>query len=200
MTTPAADDLRDTQHKIVDAAFRCFERYGPQRTSMSDIAEEAGISRRTLYRVFDDRSSLIEEILRRRFIALGETVQARLKAYDDIEEALVDGALFSIELAERDELFSQIVTHEYNRSLERFLLRGNNAQRAGLRDLWAPVLERGRAAQRIPHDLTDDRVMELFSAVSVIVLMRDDLSRQQRRDLISDLLVPAILRTTTMPS
>jgi AcrR family transcriptional regulator len=49
VTTPAADDLRDTQHKIVDAAVRCFERYGPQRTSMSDIAEEAGISRRTLY-------------------------------------------------------------------------------------------------------------------------------------------------------
>ena len=154
MTIPATDDLRDTKHKIVDAAVRCFERYGPQRTSMSDVAEEAGISRRTLYRVFDDRSSLIEEILRRRLVALGDTVRARLKTYDDIEEALVDGALFSVELAERDELFSQIVTHEHNRSLERFLLRGNNAQRAGLRDVWAPVLERGRAAQRIPNDLS----------------------------------------------
>ena len=64
MTTTAPDDLRGTRHEIVDAAVRCFERYGPQRTSMRDIAEEAGISRRTLYRVFDDRSALIEEIRR----------------------------------------------------------------------------------------------------------------------------------------
>ena len=108
-----------------------------------------------------------------------------------------NGALYSIELAEQDELFSQIVTHEHNRSLERFLLRGSDAQRAGLRDLWGPVLERGRAARRIPPELTDDRVMELLSAVSVIVLMRDDLSRDQRRDLLGDLLVPAVLRTTS---
>jgi hypothetical protein len=114
--------------------------------------------------------------------------------------ALVDGALFSVELAERDELFSQIVTHEHNRSLERFLLRGNNAQRAGLRDVWAPVLERGRATRQIPNDLTDDRVMELLSAVSDIVLMRDDLNRHQRRELLRGLLVPAILGSTAASS
>jgi len=38
----------DERDKIVDAAIRCFERFGPQRTSMNDIADEAGISRRAL--------------------------------------------------------------------------------------------------------------------------------------------------------
>ena len=92
---------------------RCFEKYGPGRTSMSDIAEEAGISRRTLYRVFDDRTTLVEAILHRRLVDLGHTVRARLETYADVEEALVDGSLFSIEVAEGDMINVPRGTHHW---------------------------------------------------------------------------------------
>ena len=189
------DDLGDDKRAIIDAAVRCFERYGPQRTSMGDIAEEAGISRRTLYRVFDDRSSLIEEILHRRLVDMGDTVRARLDTYGDIEEALIEGSLFSVEVAERDELFSEILTHAHSRSVERFLLRGNETVRSALVEAWSPVLDQGRAARRIRHDLSDGRIVELIVTVQAIVLMRDDLNQHGRRELLGDLLVPAILRT-----
>ena len=108
--------------KIVDAAIRCFERFGPQRTSMNDIADEAGTSRRTLYRQFDDRPALVAEILDRRLSELHASVLAHLATYNDIEEALVEGSLFSVEVGERDTLFVDVVTHEHDRSIERFLL------------------------------------------------------------------------------
>ncbi len=191
--SPSPDEGGDTEAKIVDAAIRCFQRYGPQRTSMNDIAEEAGISRRTLYRIFDDRSALIEELLHRRLAEIGRRVEDQLRTYDDIGEALVEGSLFSVGVAEADELFSQVVSHEHNRSVERFLLRGNAALNAALVQAWSPVLERGRAADLIRSELSDERVVEIIANVQTLVLMRDDLNDDERRALLRDVLVPAVL-------
>ena len=74
----AEGEPADIRLKIIDAAVRCFERYGPQRTSMNDIADEAGISRRTLYRIFGDRSDLIETLLHRRLAEMGRRVEEHL--------------------------------------------------------------------------------------------------------------------------
>ena len=180
--------------KIVDAAIRCFERFGPQRTSMNDIADEAGISRRTLYRQFDDRPALVAELLERRLSDLHASVLAHLATYDDIEEALVEGSLFSVEAGESDDLVSEIVRHEHAGTPERFLLRVNDAIAASVLESWATVLERGRAAGRVRDDLSDARVVELVMTVQTVALLRDDLGRDGRRALFRDLLVGALLR------
>lgn len=190
MNAPLRSSERD---KIVDAAIRCFERFGPQRTSMNDIAEEAGISRRTLYRQFDDRPALVAEILDRRLGALHESVAAHLGTYDDIEQALVDGSLFSVEAGESDELVAEIVRHEHAGTPERFLLRVNDDVAARVLESWAPILDRGRAQDRVRSGLTDARVVELVMTVQTVALLRDDLGRDGRRGLFRDLLVAAIV-------
>lgn len=184
----------DDERKIMDAAVRCFARYGPQRTSMNDIAEEAGISRRTLYRVFDDRSTLVEKILNDRLRQIGESNVLDLDAFDAVEDAFVEGSLLSVELAEADELYSEIILHEHDASVERFLLRVDDIVRAGVADAWSSVIARGRRERRLRDDLSDGRVVDLIMTVQVIVLMRDDLGREGRRELLRDLLVPALVR------
>lgn len=179
--------------KIVDAAIRCFERFGPQRTSMNDIADEAGISRRTLYRQFDDRPALVAEILDRRLSALHTSVVAHLAAYEDLEEALVDGSLFSVEVGESDELVAEIVRHEHAGTPERFLLRTNDEIVGRVLESWSAVLARGRAQGRVRSSLSDLRIVELIMTVQTVALLRDDLGRDGRRQLFRDLLVGAIV-------
>ncbi|MEM9610230.1 MAG: helix-turn-helix domain-containing protein [Actinomycetota bacterium] len=183
----------DDQRKVMDAAVRCFERYGPQRTSMTDIAEEAGISRRTLYRVFDDRSTLVEAILNDRLFDLAGSRSLEIATLGSVEECIVEGSLRSIELGEADDLFSEIVTHEHDTSVERFLLRVTDGVRGRVARAWAPLIERCRAEGRLREGLSDDRVVDLVMTVQTVVLMRDNLGRDGRRALLRDLLVPAIL-------
>ena len=161
---------------------------------MNDIADEAGISRRTLYRQFDDRPALVAELLERRLSDLHASVLAHLATYDDIEEALVEGSLFSVEAGESDDLVSEIVRHEHAGTPERFLLRVNDAIAASVLESWSTVLERGRAAGRVRDDLSDARVVELVMTVQTVALLRDDLGRDGRRALFRDLLVGALLR------
>lgn len=55
-------EVTSSPERILEAAEECFARYGFQKTSMEDIAREAGLSRRSVYRHFPDKSALFNEV------------------------------------------------------------------------------------------------------------------------------------------
>jgi AcrR family transcriptional regulator len=56
---PAPVSDTEARSRLVDAARRCFERFGFEKTSLSDVATEAGVTRRTVYRYFDNTDELL---------------------------------------------------------------------------------------------------------------------------------------------
>ena len=53
-----AEQVEDTRRRIVEAAVELHQTLGPARTSVSAIAERAGVQRQTYYRHFPDLRSL----------------------------------------------------------------------------------------------------------------------------------------------
>ena len=51
--------MKNREDNILDAAVRVFMRYGVRRTTMNDIASEAGIVRQTLYNVFKNKDEVL---------------------------------------------------------------------------------------------------------------------------------------------
>jgi TetR/AcrR family transcriptional regulator of autoinduction and epiphytic fitness len=60
--TPAGQDVRKRQ-QIFDGARRLFLSRGFDATSMADIAQEAGVSKGTLYVYFDSKERLFQELV-----------------------------------------------------------------------------------------------------------------------------------------
>lgn len=52
------------ERRVLDAAQRCCERWGFAKVSIDDVANEAGISRATLYRMFPGGKDVLFEALR----------------------------------------------------------------------------------------------------------------------------------------
>ena len=50
--------MNEREKKIIEAAVEVFHRYGVKRASMSDIADEAGVSRQTVYNAFSNKDEL----------------------------------------------------------------------------------------------------------------------------------------------
>ena len=50
---------------ILDAAYVCFTRYGVRRTTMDDIAREAGISRAAVYQYVRNKEDAFRRLVRR---------------------------------------------------------------------------------------------------------------------------------------
>jgi AcrR family transcriptional regulator len=67
--------ISSTRDRIVVAAIACFERDGVEATTMHDIASQAGLSRKSLYRHFADRPTLLLTILTQRVLALIDILQ-----------------------------------------------------------------------------------------------------------------------------
>jgi AcrR family transcriptional regulator len=55
-----AEQVADTHRRITEAAIELHGTVGPSRTTMSAVAERAGVERRTLYRHFPTESELFE--------------------------------------------------------------------------------------------------------------------------------------------
>jgi AcrR family transcriptional regulator len=53
------DSVEQTRQQITEATMRLHERVGPAATTVSAVAEEAGVTRLTVYRHFPDDAALI---------------------------------------------------------------------------------------------------------------------------------------------
>ncbi|WP_421981234.1 TetR/AcrR family transcriptional regulator [Roseibium sp.] len=80
--------LNETEEKIVEAAIRCFVRFGARKTAMADIAAEAGVSRQTLYDLFGGKDDLIRASIRVITDRNLAAVRGRLDACKTLSEKL----------------------------------------------------------------------------------------------------------------
>lgn len=54
-----ADSVEATKLRITEAAVHLHETLGPARTTLSAIAQQAGVQRQTLYRHFEDEAAMV---------------------------------------------------------------------------------------------------------------------------------------------
>ena len=77
-----------TKNPILDAAIKNFVRYGLRKTSMSDIAMDAGISRPTLYASFKNKDEVLAAVIRYYTEGRLNSFQERSKLVDTLGEKL----------------------------------------------------------------------------------------------------------------
>jgi TetR/AcrR family transcriptional regulator, regulator of autoinduction and epiphytic fitness len=63
--TPPRGDTEARRAEILDAALRAFGQYGYRRTSMDDIASEAGIAKGTIYLSFASKEEVFQALAQR---------------------------------------------------------------------------------------------------------------------------------------
>src|SRR5882724_11487134 len=86
--------------RLYEAALVCIDRRGYRKTSMDDIAREAGVSRPTVYTYFGSKQEVVLEVIVRQaadlLATLGKKV-ARRQGLDCVIEAACLGVLAMFE-------------------------------------------------------------------------------------------------------
>lgn len=80
--------MRDRKENIIDAAIRLFMRYGVKRTSMNDLAAEAGIARQTLYNAFSNKDAVLQATIKLMADRAIDAIDAGLKDTSDLGDQL----------------------------------------------------------------------------------------------------------------
>ena len=78
--------------RIVDGALACVARQGVAKTTVEDVAREAGLSRATVYRAFPDgKDSLLAAVVDTEVARLFSALGARMGESSDLSDVLVGG-------------------------------------------------------------------------------------------------------------
>ncbi|SIO50195.1 DNA-binding transcriptional regulator, AcrR family [Chitinophaga niabensis] len=77
----------EVQERILDTAFNLFRQYGTRSITMDEIAQKMGISKKTLYAHFADKSDLVVNVMSRHLKLMEEQCLAgKEQSKDAIEE------------------------------------------------------------------------------------------------------------------
>lgn len=83
MARRTKEEAQATREALLDAAERVFEQRGVSRTTLSDIARAAGVTRGALYWHFKDKAALVNAMMDRIAPPLGAELEALLAGGGD---------------------------------------------------------------------------------------------------------------------
>ena len=93
----APTSVDDARNRLVDAAEACFTRFGVAKTTLEDIATEAGVSRATVYRYFEGgRDEIILGVVLREGREFLASLDRRVQREQTLEDAIVEGVMYTV--------------------------------------------------------------------------------------------------------
>ncbi|MGH9135692.1 MAG: TetR/AcrR family transcriptional regulator [Acidimicrobiales bacterium] len=106
---------RELAERICDAALACIARWGVSKTTLEDVAREAGCGRATIYRTFHGgKRELLLAVLQREINRFRDTVDAAIGSADpdDLETTVVAGVVAAARYLEGHEALQYLLSHE----------------------------------------------------------------------------------------
>jgi len=135
-TTRAAADPRLDGY--LDAARACILDVGWRRTTLTEVAKRAGVSRMTIYRAWPDMGSLLGDLMTREWVGIAAATQ--VAAADTMTpEGIAEAALATVRALRDNELFVRIVELDPDLMLPYLLHRRGRSQEALVEILAAEI-------------------------------------------------------------
>jgi len=132
----------------LDAARACILDVGWRRTTLTEVARRAGVSRMTIYRTWSDMPELLGDLMTREWGGLVASTQPTL-GYDGTTGPtpgqIADGVVSAVTVLRENELFVRIVELDPELILPYLLARRGRSQELIL-GLLSAVIEAGQTA------------------------------------------------------
>jgi AcrR family transcriptional regulator len=176
--------VQSTETSVLDAARRCFARYGYRKTSMDDVAGDAGVAKGTVYLYCRNKQDLYVRAVES---DVHEWMASLASALDDRDRPAVE---VLVELATRDALFAEshplaadLLTRSTDVHVPGHEERFEDLRRLGLTQVIA-VLELGIAQGGFRADLDVEpvaRILQDLHLSGAVLRRRPDLSLDEVR-------------------
>ncbi|MFV0315473.1 MAG: TetR/AcrR family transcriptional regulator [Microthrixaceae bacterium] len=195
-TAEAKTPIRD---RILEGAAQRFRRYGVAKTTLEDIAAEAGTSRATIYRTIPGgRDEIILTVLLSEGQATLEPVFETMYATDGFESQLVEGMALVVEASRNDPQLAMLFTAET--LMTSVVLPGAwDAVVSATAESLAPLTSAARAADELREGLDDEEISDWIVRVIVSILaFPGDFASTPRelRNYLATYAVPSLLTGT----
>jgi len=105
---PRDDD--EARERILEAAIHCIELYGPHKTSLSDVASALGVTRQTVYRLYESVEELLDAVGTEAAEAFLDRLAAHVAELSDPADAIVEGIAYTFERLPEERFLGLMLT------------------------------------------------------------------------------------------
>ncbi|MEH6550698.1 MAG: TetR/AcrR family transcriptional regulator [Pseudomonadales bacterium] len=102
----------DAKQRLCEAALECIKRNGLEKTSMSDIAKEAGVSRPTLYKYFKSKNDVFFAAIDAVAFSFAESVVRHAREFATVEERVIETIIYVVTELPRHRHLSLVINNE----------------------------------------------------------------------------------------
>ena len=159
--------MDDTRQRIVEAAYACVARRGVAKTTIEDVAREAGMSRATVYRAYPGgRDEVINATVAWATLDFFGRLYERIQGAESLEEVMERGIMFAYRSIVEHEVLQRVMQTEPDKLLPILTVQSNRI-RGGIAAVLSPYLqERGLAAGVDLDDAADFLARMVLSYMS----------------------------------
>jgi AcrR family transcriptional regulator len=186
--------------RLLDAAEGCLEQFGPQKTSMEDVARAAGMSRATVYRYFENRDALLLGVASRQASSLAADAISYLARFNTISDWLVEGLLFTLRELPNRPVFASLVTSLDSRASGSLFLGSTGLVQIGI-NVLQPMFANAKAQGLLRDDVDPEMLVEWLLRVLWTYLNAPSqvaTDEEGMRKLFRMMLIPAVLKDSSV--
>lgn len=192
----AAAVSQTSENLALDAARESILAVGWSRTTLTDIARRAGLSRMTLYRRWPEMNALLGDLMTREWVGL-VSLQGNAPLSENHLERLVTGITTTVRALRDNELFTRIIELDPQMLLPYLLERPGRSQELVL-EILVGEIEAGQAAGEVrdgdPHLLARTVLLAAHGFTLSAQTMTDDERDHEAFDRELALLIERYLR------
>ena len=167
----ARDPTRQTNsyERVVRAAYKCFERYGVERTSIEDIAREAGVTRPTVYRYFRGKIQIVDLISAEESRKVNAEVRKQLVRGQPFADLVTDALVLVVRIAIENPYVRRILSY---REFEAEAESSTSEVHRLHREWWGPLLEHAAERGELAADIDIDEILVWITLTQRMLLTR----------------------------
>lgn len=98
----------DTQARILDAAIACVKKWGIEKVTLNDIAQEAGLTRPTVYSYYASRDEVVRHALLQSAYAFAEDAVRHIGKFDSPRDRLIEITLYALKRLPKEPVLALI--------------------------------------------------------------------------------------------
>ncbi|MFF8942060.1 TetR/AcrR family transcriptional regulator [Streptomyces sp. NPDC014864] len=170
---------------VLDAVRDCVLAVGVRRTTLTDVARRAGVSRMTLYRRWPDVRSLVGDLMTREWVDVATRSMPERRPGTDTRTLIVDGLVGGVEAFRAHPLFRKIVDVDPELLLP-YVLDRRGASQEALLGLLADALREAHADGSVRPGPAERQARALLLVVQSFTLSLRTMTEADDPDLTSE--------------
>ncbi|MBI5118745.1 TetR/AcrR family transcriptional regulator [Candidatus Poribacteria bacterium] len=190
--------MEDKKNHILDVAKVRFDKFGFKKTTVDEIAGDAGVSKRTLYELFEDKESLFVALFIREALTARRVVLGRLEDVRDPVERLKRFMLVARDYFEHEPFMAKALRDEDNGFIP-YLKKEFYVGEQGILDIFSGFLKEGIRQGKFRNLNTGITSYILFKLLQAFTYARtlpaqEGLSTEEEMEELTKFLVEAIVK------